>query len=111
MITGRCTRSALSRATSSRSSTYPGNGTTRRLAIVWSVRAEMIGMRALLPEPRPDVDLHQHYARHWLDRGGVRANFISSVDGAVSVAGLSRGLQTPGDNWVFAVLRDLADVV
>ena len=68
-------------------------------------------MRALLPEPRPDVDLHQHYARHWLDRGGVRANFISSVDGAVAVAGLSRGLQTPGDNRVFAVLRDLADVI
>lgn len=68
-------------------------------------------MRALLPEPRPDVDLHQHYARHWLDRGGVRANFVSSVDGAVAVAGLSRGLQTPGDNRVFAVLRDLADVI
>src|SRR2546429_47066 len=104
MITGRCTRSALSRATSSRSSTYPGNGTTRRLAIVWSVRAEMIGMRALLPEPQPDVDLHQHYARHWLDRGGVGANFISSradvvicgddvVDlGAVRAALADRGL-------------------
>ncbi|HEY3629328.1 MAG TPA: pyrimidine reductase family protein [Jatrophihabitantaceae bacterium] len=76
-----------------------------------SERAEMIGMRALLPEPRSEVDLHQHYARHWLDRGGIRANFISSVDGAVEVAGLSRGLQTPGDNRVFAVLRDLADVI
>jgi len=68
-------------------------------------------MRALIPEPAIDVDVHEHYARHWLDRGGVRANFISSVDGAVSVAGLSRGLQTPGDNRVFAVLRDLTDVV
>jgi len=68
-------------------------------------------MRALLPEALPDIDLHQHYARHWLDRGGIRANFISSVDGAVAVAGLSRGLQTPGDNRVFAVLRDLADVI
>lgn len=68
-------------------------------------------MRALLPEPLPEVDLHEHYARHWLDRGGIRANFVSSVDGAVEVAGLSRGLQTPGDNRVFAVLRDLADVV
>jgi len=68
-------------------------------------------MRALLPDAADEVELHQHYARHWLEPGGVRANFISSVDGAVTVAGLSRGLQTPGDNRVFAVLRDLADAV
>src|SRR5215475_3790323 len=68
-------------------------------------------MRALLPDAADEVELHQHYARHWLEPGGVRANFISSVDGAVTVAGLSRGLQTPGDNRVFAVLRDLADVI
>jgi 5-amino-6-(5-phosphoribosylamino)uracil reductase len=36
---------------------------------------------------------------------------VSSIDGAISAAGLSRGLQTPGDNRVFAALRDLADVV
>jgi riboflavin biosynthesis pyrimidine reductase len=71
----------------------------------------MGAMRALLPEAAGEADLHQHYARHWLETGGVRANFISSVDGAVTVAGLSRGLQTPGDNRVFAVLRDLADAV
>jgi riboflavin biosynthesis pyrimidine reductase len=71
----------------------------------------MGAMRALLPEKADDVDLHRHYSRHWLEAGGVRANFISSVDGAVTVAGLSRGLQTPGDNRVFAVLRDLADAV
>lgn len=68
-------------------------------------------MRALLPDAADDVDLHQHYARHWLEPGGIRANFISSVDGAVTIAGRSRGLQTPGDNRVFAVLRDLADAV
>ena len=71
----------------------------------------MCGMRALLPRPAADADVHQHYARHWLERGGLRANFISSVDGAVSIEGLSGGLQTPGDNRVFATLRDLADVV
>src|SRR6266496_958786 len=71
----------------------------------------MNGMRALIPRPTADVDVHEHYARHWLDRGGVRVNFVSSVDGAVAVAGLSRGLQTPGDNRVFAALRDLADAV
>jgi riboflavin biosynthesis pyrimidine reductase len=38
-------------------------------------------------------------------------NFVSSVDGAATANGLSRGLQTPGDNKVFAALRDLADVI
>ena len=70
-------------------------------------------MRALLPAvgAEAEVDVHTFYARDWLDGGGLRANFISSVDGAVTVAGLSRGLQTAGDNRVFAALRDLADVV
>jgi riboflavin biosynthesis pyrimidine reductase len=36
---------------------------------------------------------------------------VASVDGAASTAGRSRGLQTRGDNLVFAALRDLADVV
>lgn len=68
-------------------------------------------MRAFLPEPREDADVHAHYATDWLDGGGLRVNFVASVDGAVSAAGRSRGLQTPGDNAVFAALRDLADVV
>jgi riboflavin biosynthesis pyrimidine reductase len=80
-------------------------------------------MQLLLPRgTRPDgpddasdtatgVDLHAHYGRDWLEHGGVRVNFIASVDGRATVAGRSRGLQTPGDNKVFAALRDLADVV
>jgi riboflavin biosynthesis pyrimidine reductase len=68
-------------------------------------------MRALLPEPGEPVDVHDWYARDWLEPGGVRVNFIASADGAISVAGRSGGLQTPGDNTVFAALRDLADVV
>lgn len=68
-------------------------------------------MRALLPEPAAEVDLHAYYGADWLDRGGIRANMIASADGAASAAGLSRGLQTPGDNKVFAALRDLCDVV
>jgi riboflavin biosynthesis pyrimidine reductase len=68
-------------------------------------------MRALLPVVQEDVDVHTWYARDWLDRGGVRINFVSSADGAATAGGLSRGLQTPGDNAVFAALRDLADVV
>ncbi|MEP6598006.1 MAG: pyrimidine reductase family protein [Actinomycetota bacterium] len=68
-------------------------------------------MRALLPTPADDVDVHDVYAADWLDRSALRVNFVSSVDGAVSVTGLSRGLQTAGDNRIFAALRDLADVV
>lgn len=63
------------------------------------------------PSDREQTDLHAHYAVNWLDRGGVRANFIASIDGAISLDGKSRGLQTPGDNRVFSALRDLADVV
>ncbi|MBE7186796.1 pyrimidine reductase family protein [Jatrophihabitans endophyticus] len=68
-------------------------------------------MRALLPGPVDDVDIHAYYGAGWLDRGGVRVNFVGSVDGGSSANGTSRGLQTTGDNQVFAALRDLADVV
>lgn len=40
---------------------------------------------------------------------GVRVNFVSSVDGAVTVDGLSAGLSGPGDKRVFAILRMLCD--
>jgi riboflavin biosynthesis pyrimidine reductase len=71
-------------------------------------------MRVLLPappEPADPVDVHEFYADGWLADGGVRVNFVASADGAATEGGLSRGLQTPGDNRVFAALRDLADVV
>lgn len=68
-------------------------------------------MRALLPQPTSDIDVHDFYARDWLDEGGLRADFVCSADGAATADGVSRGLQTPGDNRVFAVMRDLADVV
>lgn len=69
-------------------------------------------VRALLPEPAESVDVHERYSSGWLERGGLRANMVCGVDGASSAAdGRSGGLQTPGDNRVFAALRDLADVV
>lgn len=68
-------------------------------------------MRALLPAPADDVDLHRFYADQWAEDGGVRADFVASADGAVTANGRSRGLQSPGDNLVFAALRNLADVV
>lgn len=71
----------------------------------------MVPMRALLPVASEDADIHSSYARDWLEPGGVRMNFVCSADGAATDDGLSRGLQTPGDNRVFAALRDLADVV
>lgn len=70
-------------------------------------------MQILFPpsDTSSNVDVHEFFGRDWLETGGLRANFIASVDGAVSIAGKSRGLQTPGDNRIFAALRDLADVV
>jgi riboflavin biosynthesis pyrimidine reductase len=68
-------------------------------------------MRALLPEPADDVEVHAFYAVDWIETGGLRVNFVASVDGAAQADGRSEGLQTRGDNRVFAALRDLADVV
>lgn len=68
-------------------------------------------MRALLPERADDVDVHAFYAADWVERGGVRVNFVSSADGAAQADGRSEALQTDGDNRVFAALRDLADVI
>jgi riboflavin biosynthesis pyrimidine reductase len=70
-------------------------------------------MQSLFPRSDTDsnVDVHEFFGQDWLEHGGVRVNFIASVDGAIAVAGKSRGLQTPGDNLIFAALRDLADVV
>ncbi|HEY5855480.1 MAG TPA: pyrimidine reductase family protein [Aldersonia sp.] len=59
-----------------------------------------------------DDDLRERYAypvsmtRPWL-----RLNFVSSIDGAATVDGVSGGLGTPADKRVFGVLRELADVV
>ncbi|ONI91318.1 hypothetical protein ALI22I_09065 [Saccharothrix sp. ALI-22-I] len=46
-----------------------------------------------------------------LDRPWVQVNFVSSVDGAVSVAGRSGGLGNEADRKVFMLGRDLCDVV
>lgn len=41
----------------------------------------------------------------------MRANFVSSADGAVTVEGKSAGLSSPGDRKLFHLLRSLTDVV
>lgn len=45
------------------------------------------------------------------DRPWVRANMVSSADGAATVAGRSAGLSSEGDRQVFSILRSLADVI
>lgn len=73
-------------------------------------------MRLLVPDDRP-VDaaaLHHLYAypERLPQRGFVRANMVTSVDGSVTGPdGRSDSVSSPADRDVFAVLRGLADVV
>ena len=68
-------------------------------------------MRRLLPDPAEldDAGLIEAYrppaGRH------LRVNFVTSLDGSVTVDGRSEGLGSPGDRRIFQVLRALADVV
>ncbi|MEU3270855.1 pyrimidine reductase family protein [Saccharomonospora sp. NPDC006951] len=62
--------------------------------------------------PLSDAELEQLYA--YPDRPGrpwVQANFVSSADGAVTVSDRSEGLSHPADKRIFALGRELADVV
>ncbi|RJK92990.1 pyrimidine reductase family protein [Vallicoccus soli] len=67
----------------------------------------------LLPEPVEDVDDDALRALYAVPAGTpwLRANMVSSLDGAVSVEGRSGGLSSPADKRVFALLRDLCDAV
>lgn len=57
-----------------------------------------------------DDQLTQCYAAGRAARS-VRMNFVSSIDGAASVGGLTAGLSSPADKRVFGMLRRLCDVV
>ena len=77
-------------------------------------------MRRLLPVT-PDVTdltslegLAEAYAypeQVGAGRAWLRANMVSSLDGAARLDGLSDGLSSEGDKRIFGVLRALADVV
>jgi riboflavin biosynthesis pyrimidine reductase len=69
-------------------------------------------MRRLLPGPAEELD-DDGLVEAYREPPGrmVRVNFIASLDGAVTVAGRSKGLQSPGDLAVFRLLRALADVI
>ncbi|MDR7303198.1 pyrimidine reductase family protein [Haloactinomyces albus] len=59
-----------------------------------------------------DGDLETFYAYpEALQQPWVRVNFVSSLDGAVTVHGSSRGLSSPEDQRVLGLIRDLSDVV
>ena len=73
----------------------------------------MVDIASLLPvasAPLDDAAIADHYARGntapWL-----RVNFVSSIDGAVTVDGKSGGLGNDADHRVFDILRRLCDVV
>jgi riboflavin biosynthesis pyrimidine reductase len=68
-------------------------------------------VRRLLPDRADDVDLDEEYALPDPDRRHVRANFVSSADGAAELAGRSGGLSSDADHRVFSVLRGLCDAV
>ncbi len=70
-------------------------------------------MRRLVPGPCQDIDdagLLEAYAPR---RTGafVRFNFVSSIDGAATVGGLSGALGTAADKRLFMLLRRQADVI
>jgi len=71
-------------------------------------------LRQLLPEPARDFqrDDVAALAEHYKHAPGLtRLNMVSSLDGAASLQGTSRGLHTPLDQLVFGLLRALSDVV
>src|SRR5687767_11831690 len=68
-------------------------------------------MRRLLPNPGPLDDAGLAAAYRLPPGRSLRVNFVASLDGAITVAGKSAGLGTPGDKRIFDLLRALADVV
>jgi riboflavin biosynthesis pyrimidine reductase len=68
-----------------------------------------MSLRQLFPDATDHPDLAALYAYpggQWL-----RANMVSSVDGAASLEGASAGLSSDTDRQVFALLRTLSDVI
>jgi riboflavin biosynthesis pyrimidine reductase len=68
-------------------------------------------MRRLFPDPA-ELDDDGLAAAYALPPGrSVRVNFVTSLDGAVTVDGVSERLGSPGDKRIFDLLRATADVV
>jgi riboflavin biosynthesis pyrimidine reductase len=69
-----------------------------------------VPLRRLLPDPIDAVDLADAY-RYPADATWLRANMISSADGAATIEGRAGGLGNATDQQVLGLLRALADVV
>jgi riboflavin biosynthesis pyrimidine reductase len=66
--------------------------------------------RSFSPGPLSDADLSRLYA--WPKDGGVRVNFVSTLDGsAVGGDGRSGSINTDADGRIFHLQRELADCV
>lgn len=63
------------------------------------------------PDPIDDATLIDLYAPPDRSRPGLRVNFVTSIDGAVTVAGYSEGLSSPADKRVFDLLRMVCDAL
>jgi riboflavin biosynthesis pyrimidine reductase len=64
------------------------------------------------PPPPAVVTLASYYRNEAASpHAVVRANMVTSADGAVSVDGRSRGLSGPADRMLFTVLRSMADLI
>ena len=67
-------------------------------------------MRQLLPEVR-DLTPEDLYDLYDVPGPHLRAGFVTSVDGAITVEGRSGGLGSPADKAVFRALRAVCDAV
>jgi riboflavin biosynthesis pyrimidine reductase len=66
-------------------------------------------LRQLFPVAADDPDLVQLYA--YPDGQWLRANMVSTADGAASLNGVTQGISSGTDRRVFALLRTLCDVI
>lgn len=93
--------------------------TARGVWYGWGVRADTSrtpqpsgpGVDRLPDGPGRDDELADLYAWPGTARPVVRANMITSLDGGAALDGRSGGLGNEADRHLFAVLRDLADVI
>lgn len=63
------------------------------------------------PDDLTPHDLAGLYAYPGADRPWVRANMVTSADGAATIRGRSTGLSSDADRRLFALLRSLSDVI
>ncbi len=68
-------------------------------------------MRQLWPTSQDSVDLLNAYVLPSNANPYLRINMVSSLDGAISIEGQSKGLSGPADRNAFHAMRSLADVI